>query len=99
MSTLHAIKQLNCVASSYPNFCVSQDICSSNVKEIGKETEGLYILLNKSIGKLGETSLKVHQVTIITEDEIKLSVHHLLQLKSIQKHNLSETHNLQHISL
>ncbi|XP_070028886.1 uncharacterized protein [Nicotiana sylvestris] len=48
------------------------DLCSGNVNKIDKESEGLYLLLNKSIGKLGKPSLKVHQVTAITEDKIKL---------------------------
>ncbi|XP_070019435.1 uncharacterized protein [Nicotiana sylvestris] len=67
-----ATKQLNCVAAFYPNFCVFQDLYNGKVKEIGKEDDGLYLLLNKSTGKLGGTQLNAHEVTVVSIEEIKL---------------------------
>ncbi|KAK8272656.1 hypothetical protein V6Z12_D11G348900, partial [Gossypium hirsutum] len=38
-------KDLNCFVSFYPTFCILQDLCSGRMMGIGKEHDGLYILL------------------------------------------------------
>ncbi|XP_075101910.1 uncharacterized protein LOC142177334 [Nicotiana tabacum] len=37
-------KQLQCCVGFYPDFCIFQDLCTSKVKGIGKEKDGLYLL-------------------------------------------------------
>ncbi|KAK6777461.1 hypothetical protein RDI58_024178 [Solanum bulbocastanum] len=38
-------KELNSMVSFYPNFCILRDLCSGRVKGIGKERDGLYLML------------------------------------------------------
>ncbi|XP_075108852.1 uncharacterized protein LOC142180699 [Nicotiana tabacum] len=66
------LKSTNGKNVQLPNGEVSKDLYNGKVKEIGKEDDGLYLLLNKSTGKLGGTQLNAHEVTVVSIEEIKL---------------------------
>jgi len=50
LSVSQLTRQLHCSISFFPEFCVFQDLSTGKVKGIGKETGGLYFLLNKGVG-------------------------------------------------
>ncbi|XP_075112104.1 uncharacterized protein LOC142182080 [Nicotiana tabacum] len=84
----------------YNIMSVSQDLCNGKVKDIGKECDGLYLLLNNSTGKLGETGLNVHQAIVVSAKEIKLckkpSLNHLRVMRCLcYAKNIAETDKLQ----
>ncbi|XP_019224817.1 PREDICTED: uncharacterized protein LOC109206448 [Nicotiana attenuata] len=44
LSVSKLTKELQCSALFFPDFCIFQDLCSGQVKAIGKEDRGLYVL-------------------------------------------------------
>ncbi|XP_070015759.1 uncharacterized protein [Nicotiana sylvestris] len=58
------LKSTNGKNVQLPNGEVSKYLYNGKVKEIGKEDDGLYLLSNKSTGKLGGTGLNAHEVTV-----------------------------------
>jgi len=44
LSVSQLTKEFQCVATFFPDFCILQDFSSGQVKGIGREDQGLYIL-------------------------------------------------------
>ncbi|XP_019232006.1 PREDICTED: uncharacterized protein LOC109212783 [Nicotiana attenuata] len=70
MSVSKMTKELACAATFYPQFCIFQDLFNGRVKEIGKERDGLYILLSQLANKDMNVSLLVKEV--LSAEDINL---------------------------
>ncbi|XP_019244427.1 PREDICTED: uncharacterized protein LOC109224294 [Nicotiana attenuata] len=70
MSVSKMTKELACAATFYPHFCIFQDLFNGRVKEIGKERDGLYILLSQLAKKNMNFSLLVKEV--LSAEDINL---------------------------
>lgn len=46
LSVSKVTKEWGCLVTFFPHFCVFQDLYTGKVREIGKENDGLYLLLN-----------------------------------------------------
>ncbi|XP_075096344.1 uncharacterized protein LOC107777081 [Nicotiana tabacum] len=62
LSVSKATKELKCSATFFPNFCFFWDLLTGKVREIGKEEDGLYILLRQITEKNKRIALAASEV-------------------------------------
>lgn len=81
LSVLKITKELKCVVMFYPDFCILQDLFGGQVKNIGKEGSGLYVLTSKSIIKAidststtSNSSLFPRSLTVNTNEYTRINV-------------------------
>jgi len=67
LSVSKVTKELNCSVTFFPHFCVFQELYTGKVREVGKEEDGLYLLLRN----LSKEQLK-HQSFVVPEKKLEI---------------------------
>ncbi|XP_019252665.1 PREDICTED: uncharacterized protein LOC109231458 [Nicotiana attenuata] len=73
LSVSKLTKELQCLVAFFPDFCIFQDLYSGQVKGIGKEDKGLYLLQGKSLlgGIFNHDPAQQRNKSVQQEPEVK----------------------------
>lgn len=77
LSVSKLTKELQCYASFYLDFCLFGDLFNRRVKEIGKQVDDLYILLNHHSNNDQSVTISAHNSEFTTTDNSDINLWHM----------------------